>query len=83
LAFSLSPRGALCDQLDLGIVNEKVCQHVAHCELHSSHGRGAAHGAGRFMQAMAYDRLGDFCLTQHRQRVPIEFLSGVCHPKPS
>src|ERR1700730_12633077 len=71
------------DDIDLWIADKKVRHETAHCELHGGHSCGAAHGAGWFIQPMAYRRLGQFGLTQHRHRVAIEFPSGIGHPKPT
>jgi hypothetical protein len=42
------------NDMDLRIAEEKVWHDIAHCELHSGHGRSATHGALRFIQPMAY-----------------------------
>ena len=74
--------GRVRNYVDLGITYEKVRHHIAHCELHGGHGRGAAYCAGRFIQPMAYGGLSQFGLTQHHHCVAIEFLAGVrdCEP---
>src|SRR4029077_13010646 len=71
------------DDIDLWIADEKVCHETAHCELHGGHSRGAAHGAGRFIQPMAYGGLSQFTLPGVSGR-PITALAlstdsdGVC-----
>src|SRR6516165_6226181 len=74
--------GRVRDYVDLGITYEKVRHHIAHCELYGGHGRGAAHGAGRFIQPMAYGGLSQFGLTQHHNCVAVEFLPGVSDREP-
>jgi len=69
------------DDIDLWVADEKIRHEAAHCELNGGHGRGAAHGAGRLAQPMAYHRLSQLGLTQHRHRVAIEFPSGIGHPE--
>jgi hypothetical protein len=73
---------ACATTLTLG-ADEKVCHDTAHCELHGGYGRGAADGAGWFIQPMAYDGLGQLGLTQHHHRVAIEFPAGVGHREPT
>ena len=75
--------GRMRDDIDLGIADEKVCHDTAHCELHGGHGRCAAHGAGWFIQSVAYSGLSQFGLTQHRHRMAIEFPAGIGHPEPT
>jgi hypothetical protein len=70
------------NDMDLRIAEEKVWHDIAHCELHSGHGRSATHGALRFIQPMAYGGLSQFRLTQHQHRVAIEFFAGICHSEP-
>ncbi len=41
------------DDIDLGIADEKVRENIAHRKLHGGDGRGAAHGACRFIQSVA------------------------------
>ncbi len=72
--------GRVRDDIDLWIADEKVCHETAHCELHGGHSRGAAHGADRFIQPMAYRRLSQFGLTQHYHRVAVEFPSASVIP---
>jgi len=74
--------GRMCNDIDLGIADEKVRHDVAHRELHGGETRGATHDASRFAQPMACGSLSQLSLTQHRHRVAIEFLSGVSHPEP-
>ena len=56
------------NDMDLRIAEEKVWHDIAHCELHSGHGRSATHGALRFIQPMAIrarsDPLPDSTLVQ-------------------
>ena len=76
------PVGCMRDDIDLRIANEKVRQDVAYRELHRGHGRRAAHRARRFSQPMPNGAFGKFGITQHHNRVPIEFLTGVGHREP-
>ena len=46
--------GRMRDDIDLGIPDKKIRHDIAHRELHGGHGRGAAHGAGRFSKPVAY-----------------------------
>ncbi len=70
------------DDIDLRIADEKVCHDTAQCELHRRRSRCAAHGAGRFIQSMAYSALGQFGLTQHHHRVAIELSPSIGHVQP-
>jgi len=74
--------GRMCNDIDLGIADEKVRRDIAHGKLQGRHGRSEAHGAGRFMEPMAYGGLRHFGLTQHRHCVTIEFRADVGHPEP-
>ena len=64
--------GRMRDDIDLGIAEEKVRQHVAHCELHGGDRRCASHGADWFDQAMPDGGLGVLGFTQHHHGVAIE-----------
>ena len=76
------PVGCMCDDVDLWVKHEEVRQDIAHRELHRGHRRRAAHRTDRFSEPTADGVLGEFGVTQHHDRVAIEFLTGVGHREP-
>src|SRR5580704_15048067 len=70
------------DDVDPGMADKKIRDHLAQRELHGGHARCEAHGADRFTQPMPYRGLRLFGLLQHLRRMAIEFAAGIGHPKP-
>jgi hypothetical protein len=71
------------DNVYLRIPDKEVSQETAHRELHCRDGRCATHRAGWFIQPVPDSGLSLFGLTQHRDRMPVEFPVGVGHSEPA
>src|SRR2546428_12524140 len=73
----------MSNDIDLWKTEEEISDHLTHRELRRGDGRGKAHGAHWFRQALAHGGLGLFGLLQHRGSGPVELAARFRHPQVS
>jgi hypothetical protein len=69
------------DDVDLRILDEKVADHTAHCELRGRYCGGELDRSGRSSQPVTDDVLRLLGLLQRVDGVPVALAAGIRHPE--